>query len=257
MPARHHLSLDATPWETVRPGPGQPGVGQVHLWRARLEGAPHEVVAREPLLSAGELVRAARFHYARDRSAYVMARSTLRLLLGHYLGLHPGDLEFAYGPYGKPTLRHSFNSGLQFNLSHGGGYALLGFTGEGAIGVDLEPEDHAIEVTNLARRFFSPAESKQVLGLPTDQQVPAFFRTWARKEAFLKANGAGLSLPLEQFSVTVGLNEPVSLEHVGWDPQEADKWDLASCMVAEGLPAAVTLAGTIDDLRFYDFAKPD
>lgn len=217
-----------------------------------LRGSPSEVTDRERILSAAELERAARFHYASDRTAYVMARSALRLLLGRYLGLSPETLEFIYGPFGKPALASGFKTGLQFNLSHAGGYALLGFTTGANIGVDLEAEDDTIEIVPLTRRFFSPGESKQVLALPANEQVATFFRTWTRKEAFLKANGAGLSLPLEQFSVTVALQEPVSLERIDWAPNTVTDWAMASLEVAAGLPGAVVVKGDIRELVFYN-----
>ncbi len=204
------------------------------------------------MLSADELARAERFHYAKDRSEFIIARATLRWLLGKYLGRAPESLSFDYGTYGKPSLSATERDKLNFNLSHAGGYALVGITSGQTIGVDLEAENPGIEIERLTERFFSPAESRQVLALPVTDRVPAFFRTWTRKEAFLKAHGAGLNLPLEQFSVTVDLKEPVRVEQIGWAPEEARKWALASFMVAEGLPGAVVVAGQLDALCFYD-----
>lgn len=208
------------------------------------------------MLSSDELARAERFHYPKDRSAFVIARASLRWLLGNYLGCPPESLSFKYGTYGKPFLTGSERGKLNFNLSHAGGYALVGFTPGQPIGVDLEAEDPSIEIERLTERFFSPAESRQVLALPTADRVAAFFRTWTRKEAFLKAHGAGLNLPLSQFSVTVDLKEPVRVEQIGWAPEEAKNWAMASFMVREGLPGAIVVGGRLDALCFYGFALP-
>ncbi len=203
------------------------------------------------LISPPERARAIRFHYPRDSNRYLVARGVLRYLIGNYLNRPPRSLTFGYGPYGKPFLAEDHGSQLFFNLSHAGGYALYAFTTGQPVGVDLEKEDPNIGIEGLTRRFFSPSESSQVLALPDLERVPAFFRTWTRKEAFLKANGAGLSLPLDQFSVTVDINEPVKVARIDWAPEETSKWEAASFMVAEGLPGAVVVGKELRKTSFY------
>lgn len=217
-----------------------------------MTGSSMKVAEKEALLSPDEHRRAERFHYPKDRSAFINARASLRRLLGSYLHRPPEAISFDYGAYGKPSLPETEQTGLNFNLSHAGGYALIGFTTGQPIGVDLEAEDPSIEIERLTERFFSPEESRQVLALPAADRVPAFFRTWTRKEAFLKANGAGLSLPLEEFGVTVNLRKPVRIERIKWAPQEVNNWVLSSFMVTEGLPGAVVVGGRLEGLCFYD-----
>jgi len=255
MSARHyHLGLADTPWVTLSPGDiRQPRAGHLHLWRTPLLGREKDVATAKTFLSTAELARAARFHYARDHVAYVITRSTLRRILGRCLRRNPRTLEFVYGSFGKPALvTDDPSTTLQFNVAHAGGYALLGFTTGADLGVDLEPENDDLEIFRLIDRYFSPEETKQVMALPVADRVPAFFRTWTRKEAFIKANGAGLSLPLEQFGVSVGINEPTRLRRIDWAPDEVDQWALGSFMVAERLPGAAVTGGKLEQVCYYD-----
>lgn len=253
-PGNHrHLTLAETLWEAApTPWPAPPVVGEAHLWRIQLPGATPPLPEQEQLLAPDEFTRAGRFHYPKDRSAFITARASLRCLLGHYLRRKPEAISFGYGTHGKPFLAGPEPGGLSFNLSHAGGYALIGFTTGRSIGVDLEAEDPSINVERLAERFFSSHEYQKVLALPTAERVPAFFCAWTRKEAFLKAHGAGLGLPLQKFSVTVNQVEPVRIEWIDWAPEETNDWAMAAFMVAEGLPGALVVEGDLTTLRFYD-----
>src|SRR5258708_16468453 len=77
----------------------------VHVWRAWLDQRDDVVQRLEPLLSADERRRADRFHFAQHREHFIVSRGSLRTILGRYLNIDPGRLTFAYGPFGKPTLR--------------------------------------------------------------------------------------------------------------------------------------------------------
>jgi 4'-phosphopantetheinyl transferase len=203
------------------------------------------------LLSPEEKQRAAKFHYPEDRDHFINARGILRSLLGRYLNLPAGEINFSYAAYGKPDL--ATEGPLRFNISHAGGHGLFGFTSGAPIGVDLEKTDLSIEVERLASRFFSPTETTAVLALPPADQIAAFFRTWTRKEAFIKAHGEGFSLPLDQFTVTVALEEEVRIQRIGWAPETTGDWSLASFMVRRGLPGAVVLGEKLKEVCFFDW----
>lgn len=249
-----HRSLSATPWAPPASWPELPIAGQVHLWRLRLTTTEEQLFTFKSWLTAEEYERANRFYFVRDREKYVIGRARLRQLLGHYLDASPANIRLRYGKYGKPRLSPDQGGNLRFNLSHSGGHALYGFTSSGQIGVDLEVEDPDVEIARLASRFFSPDEAAQVLALPAEERAPAFFRVWTRKEAFLKAKGTGLGLPLDGFSVTVNSAQPVRLKAIDWSPAEVSHWALASFEVAPRVAGAVAVRGTIDDLAFYDLA---
>ena len=162
--------------------------GEIHLWTASLHAPDDCVAAMRALLSQDELDRAGRFHFEKDRTAFILARGFLRTMLGRYLG---GEVRFVYGSHGKPALDRA---GPSFNLSHTDGLAMLGLTLEGEIGVDVERIRPMEDREAIAERYFSPSEYGQVL---SDE---VFFQCWTRKEAYIKAVGGGLSIPLKSIN---------------------------------------------------------
>jgi 4'-phosphopantetheinyl transferase len=158
---------------------------EAHVWLADCE-----LVSGEwSLLSDDERERAMRFHFERDRRHFVAARSVLRRLISHYTGEGPERIRFRYTDRGKPSLDSVPE--LQFNVSHSHGQALFAFGCRGEIGVDIE-KVRPTPVEQLSKRFFSPAEHEAILKLPEDARGDVFFELWVRKEAYLKACGAGL-----------------------------------------------------------------
>ena len=91
----------------------------------------------------------------------------------------------------------------------------------------------------LAERFFSPRESAALRSLPSELRREAFFHCWTRKEAYIKANGKGLSLPLDQFDVTLRPGEPAALLATRHDPNEVRRWSMQNLLPAEGYVGAV------------------
>ena len=216
------------------------GPQQVHAWYVRLESLAVEPESWQSLLSFEECERASRFRFARDQRRFTVTRALLRALLGAYLGSEPEALVFHALEHGKPMLggRHRDNP-LNFNVSHSDGMALFGVTLDRAIGVDVERIRHDFEVVTIAKRFFSPAEQRDFLSLPTAEQHRAFFDCWTRKEAYVKALGDGLSHPLHQFDVSVIPGKPARLVATRPDPQEASRWTMAAPDVGAGYAAAI------------------
>jgi len=149
--------------------------------------------------------RASHFHFPIDRQRFVASRALLRTILGAYLIAGANDVSFSYSDKEKPSLRsvHA-DSGITFNVSHSGRIALYAFTRRREIGVDVEQVRRDFDVEAIARRFFSPREQRQLADFCNEERVDAFFRCWTRKEAYIKATGKGLSLPLAQFDVSLG-----------------------------------------------------
>ena len=218
------------------PGYARLAAGEVHVWSAFLDELPP---ARLAWLSADEKDRAARFYFEPDRNRFVAARALLRDLLGRYLGLDPAALVFGYGPRGKPSLA----GGLRFNVSHSGGLALLAFSEDRELGVDVEQERPVPEAESIAERYFSPGEGRELGRQPAAERPQAFFRCWTRKEAFIKATGDGLSRPLGDFEVTLAPGEPARLLRVEGDPEEAGRWWLEGLEPAAGFAAALAVRG--------------
>jgi len=206
------------------------------------------------VLSPDEQARANRFHFDKDRRHFIVARACLRKLLGQYLGIKPAELRFAYGDYGKPHLALDQPAIMKFNLAHAGGLAVYAFTRLGEIGVDLERIKPEFGGDDIARRFFSPAEVDSFDRLPADARALAFFNCWTRKEAFIKAKGLGLSLPLDQFDVTLAPDQEASLLRTRWDEGEAARWSLRALEIGVGYVGAVALEAHDWQLSCWDFA---
>jgi 4'-phosphopantetheinyl transferase len=159
--------------------------------------------------------------------------------LARYLGRSPQEVRFRYAVQGKPALEG--DSDLSFNVSHTDGLALMGFVKRRSIGVDLENLDRKIEVERLAERFFSDRERQALRTLRGDELQAAFFRCWTRKEAYIKAKGGGLSLPLHQFDVSIAASDREALLGTRPDPTEAGRWTVCDVPLGPRFSAAVTV----------------
>lgn len=236
----------------------QPALGarEVHVWRASLEQPGVIVENLRRLLSRDEQGRADRFHFEKDRSHFIVARAGLRRLLGRYLEIKPAELQFAYGDYGKPHLASAMvdqPAELKFNLAHAGGLAVYAFTTIGEIGVDLERVNPEFAGDAIARRFFSAAEVACLDRVPPHVRVLAFFNCWTRKEAFIKAKGLGLSLPLDQFDVTLTPGQTATILSTKWDECEAGRWSLRALDIGVGFVGAVALEAHDWQLTCWEF----
>lgn len=252
-----HGSAPAEP--TAFPWPPAPTIlapaeDEVHVWRASLEADSAKVQRLEHLLSSDERERADRFHFPRDRAAFVVARGTLRHLLGRYLDADPEQLRFSYTSYGKPSLHAPGGSAaLRFNLSHSGGLVLYAVSHGRELGIDVETIRTQVVEEPLAERFFAPGEVAALRSLPAGQQPEAFFACWTRKEAYIKAKGEGLSMPLESFEVSLLPGEPAALRRTEGDPDEAGRWSLVTLEMEPGYAAALAVQGHDWRLRCWEW----
>jgi 4'-phosphopantetheinyl transferase len=217
-------------------------MNEVHIWSILLDQAQTPTHFAK-LLNDDETARAARFYFERDTRRYTVGRATLRLILSHYTGLSPTALHFTYNPYGKPALVADQNPDcVEFNLSHTGDHALCAITHGHAVGVDLEAMK-PLDYLQMAGTVFSDCEQATLQRLPVDQQAVAFFNGWTRKEAYIKAHGQGLSMPLADFDVTLAPDEPARLLATRPDPDEVGRWSLFGWAAAADRIAALAVAG--------------
>ncbi|HEV3037565.1 MAG TPA: 4'-phosphopantetheinyl transferase superfamily protein [Candidatus Angelobacter sp.] len=231
--------------------------GEVHIWRVSL-AQPEPVVARcRELLPPAEIARANRFYFERDRRRFLVSHGMVRTVLGRYLALKPLELRFGEGPKGKPDLVPEQNPlGLTFNLSHSGEFALMGVASKLIMGIDIEVIRVDFGGQEIAERFFSPYEVATLLSLPQDQRAEAFFYCWTRKEAYIKAQGEGLSLPLDSFDVTFAPGTEPALLRVADHPNEVARWKLYDIDVGPGYKAALMIEGKQHHLRYFDWQGP-
>src|SRR6266516_1335507 len=232
---------------------------EVHIWRVALNESRDDSRSIELrcTLSPDECARADRFHFDRDRHHFIAARGSLRTILGAYLKKKPSELSFSYSNYGKPSLfGEPAANGLCFNLSHANELALIAVTRNRAIGVDIEFIRPEFASEEIAERFFSRPEVSALRALPADVQNEAFFNCWTRKEAYIKARGEGMSLPLNQFNVSLAPGSDAALLGNLRDAAEVSRWSLRELHPGTGYRAAIAVEGHSWELRcWHEVAK--
>jgi 4'-phosphopantetheinyl transferase len=122
------------------------------------------------------------------------------------------------------------------------------------VGVDIEQVRPEVAEERIPEQFFSPREVEVLRGLPAEQQVQGFFNCWTRKEAYVKAVGEGLSLPLDSFEVSLAPGEPAALLRTRPDPRDAERWVLSALRPGRGYAAALVVEGRPGPLRCWDWA---
>ncbi|MBB3081879.1 4'-phosphopantetheinyl transferase family protein [Geodermatophilus sabuli] len=202
MDARHLAELTAG-CPGGRIPPLVPGVGQV--WWARLDDARP---SHDALLSPADLERRARFTQPVDRQRCTVAAAVVRVVLGAHTGRHPASLEIdrscprCGGQDGKPRLLAAPD--LHFSVSHSGRWVTVAVVQERAVGVDVEQLGRvdAAELAWVADWILAPEERAELAWLPAARRADAFTTYWTRKEAVVKATGAGIGVPLHRLVVS-------------------------------------------------------
>lgn len=218
--------------------------GTVHIWHIDLKISPERASSCRSSLSNDECQRADRFHFERDTRRFVAAHAAMRTILAAYLGQDPKDVLLVSSHNGKPELGAGLSlSGLKFNLSHSGNFALLGVTLDSRIGVDIEFIKPEYSGDEIATRFFSAAEVRALGALVPEERLHAFFRCWTRKEAYIKALGDGLSHPLDCFDVALASGEPAQLLRVEGLPEELLRWKMYDLPFFSQYAAALVVEG--------------
>jgi 4'-phosphopantetheinyl transferase len=226
----------------------------VDVWRISLDVPMAKIAAYGQYLDEGEWNRANSFYFKRDKNHFIIAHGAVRILLGRYLDRVPEELRFALNPYGKPALQdENERRQLSFNLSHSQDYALLAVTCNREVGVDIEYIRPNLVDEQIAERFFSPREVGVLRSLEPDLQKEAFFVCWTRKEAFIKAKGQGLSIPLNSFDVSLSPDEPAELLQTREDPSEAGRWKLQALEPQPGYKGTVAAEGNTWNTRIWNW----
>jgi len=236
------------------PVPLSPGGDDVHVWRIPLDLPPPLLAGLAAVLSADERSRAARFRFDIHRTRFTAGRAALRHLLASYLRIRPGEVSFRYSAHGKPSLAGSAaGSGLRFNFSNAGGLALAAFVLDREVGVDVEEVKRVADFTAIAERFFSPAENEVLRALPPESRDAAFFTCWTRKEAYIKAVGEGLSIPLDSFDVTLAPGGPPRLLATRGEPGGEARWSLHALHPGPGFVGALAVEAPEPEVRCFDW----
>lgn len=218
----------------------------IHVWTIKIQGADRLEAQLEGFLAPEEERRANRLAFSHLRHAFVVVHGALRHLLSRYLDLCLTEVHISYGPYGKPALASLGD--LNFNLSHSGDLAAIAIARGCEIGIDIEAIRPKPDLLRVADSLFRLEEAAEIRSLPPNLRTQGFFHCWARKEACIKATGAGLSTPLNSFSVTVHPNFTAGPVILGRREFAQDQWrlhnlplapDYAGALVHSGSPRAI------------------
>ena len=239
------------------PGPErpEPKSDAIDVWRAELAVDSATLWRLENLLADDERARAARFVFEQDRNRYVAARGILRDVLGRYLQCPPQAIEFVYGVRGKPgVVSGEPRYPLRFNLSHSHGLALIGIGSGREIGIDIERMRPEFAGEEIAKRYFSAKEIAELSRLPEELRTEGFFLCWTRKEAYIKATGDGLHIPLDSFDVSLTPGKPAILSSV-----DASRWSIESfdpSLISDtSYAAAVVAQGQDWTVRYFEWKQ--
>ncbi len=187
------------------------------------------LAAYRDLLSPEERERHVRFVFERHRHQFLVARALVRSGLSRYAAIDPRDWTFENNRYGRPRISGPAGAPpLEFNLSHTEGMIALVVGRAGReFGVDVEDCERQGQTVEIADRFFSASESAALRSLPRERQRRRFFDYWTLKEAYIKARGMGLSLPLDQFSYHLDAGPAISISFGSGIPDDPAGWQFA------------------------------
>lgn len=205
---------------------------RIDLWLLRYDRVGDEaLLARlREMLDADERAQEPRYYFADDRKRYLLTRALVRATLSRYAPLAPTQWRFGANAYGRPHVdpaqQAQLAPGLRFNISHTHGLIALAVTQDREIGVDVEHVSHRAVSLGIAHRFFAADEVAALAQVAAERQQDRFFEYWTFKEAYIKARGMGLSLPLERFSFHYPCERSVRLSAQPDLDADAARWSL-------------------------------
>src|SRR5262249_35352268 len=208
----------------------------------------------ETLLSSDERERAARFYFEKDRSRFTVTRGSLRRILGSYLDCDPVAIRLSYNEFGKPQLAMPLETELRFNLSHTDGLAIIGISSGRELGVDVERVRPDAGFLEVAESFFSPTEFSNLLAFAPEVRPRAFLHCWVSKEAYLKARGTGLSIPLKSFDVSMDPDAPAALLR-SISPTDLSNWRLQTVSLGTDYVGAIATCNDCWSLSLRDWSN--
>jgi 4'-phosphopantetheinyl transferase len=218
---------------------GPEGSLRVEVCAVRLNAAPDLLELLWDLLNEEERQRAKLFKFAHLRDRFVQTHAALRIMASCRLGLEPRSLVVLAGPFGKPKIDRAAD--LEFNLSHSEGIAAFAFARGCQVGVDVERIREIRDFDAIVRQQFSAAERREFEEIEARFREQAFFNAWTRKEAYIKARGAGLSIPLDSFSVSLKPGATALTAAPAEDSQA--EWHMQDLQLEPGYAGAVVYSG--------------
>ena len=190
----------------------------VHVWTATPDAAADPQLEADllALLDEDERARLEKLRRAPDRKAFLVRRALLRIVLADQAGMSAVSLRYTTARAPEPSSgtaedrwgRLELAPGcstvpLRFSLSGCDGLVACAVRIEHEVGVDVEAHDVPRDTDAIARRMFSPSERAALEVAQGASRRELFYRHWTLKEAYAKARGLGLALPLASVSFSV------------------------------------------------------
>ncbi|MDO8793491.1 MAG: 4'-phosphopantetheinyl transferase superfamily protein [Vicinamibacterales bacterium] len=195
----------------------------VHVWHVapELVSDPGLIRSYAALMSTDERARHARFVFPADQHIYLVARALVRTTLSKYANVEPHAWTFRAGPHGRPEIAGPGGvPPLRFSLSHTAGLVALAVALQVDVGIDVEGINARASGLDIARHYFASSEAEDLEALPPERQGRAFLEYWTLKEAYIKATGLGLSMPLKSFAFQLADPPAIMFESGTSDPGE-------------------------------------
>lgn len=221
----------------------------VQVWWFALDDPGLDHDAAHSALAEDEAARARRMRKQGERDRWIVARATLRQILGSYVGIEPRLLRFSYGIAGKPDLSDQLGDRApHFSLSHAGSYALCAVARGCPVGVDVEVQSQ-FEHDDLARHRFTPQEVALLASLPAGERATWFVQLWTYKEAYVKARGLSLDAVLNGVVIMPSGTGTAAILRAQ-NELHPEQWTLRALPVKPGYCGAVAFASAACSIEF-------
>lgn len=248
----------------VSPAPAALGEGEAHLHVLRLDALAQtseaDLLRRYgALLSPEEDERRRRYLFEHSRRQHLLARVLLRGALSRYAAVDPRSWRFDANPHGRPFIAApALAAPLAFNLAHTDGLVVCLVARGAEAGVDVEYTLRPTEYAQIAGRFFSRLEAAALEALPPAAQRERFFAYWTLKEAYIKARGLGLAIPLDAFSFALD-GDGISIAFDARIDDEPGAWQFARLTLSSEHACAIAqrvVAGARAVVRQFEWTEP-
>ncbi|HLG80785.1 MAG TPA: 4'-phosphopantetheinyl transferase superfamily protein [Bradyrhizobium sp.] len=198
---------------------------ELYVGLTEAHGTDAALEACRTSLSSEEHDRAGRFVQARHQRLYILAHGLLRFALSNRLPtVAPADWTFVTDRHGRPFVGGPvLAKPVHFSLSHTEGCVACVISAREAVGVDVECMDRRGSLWDTAQHVFAATEIAALRGLPTGEFLDRFFDYWTLKEAYIKARGLGLRLPLDQFAMVLS-DDTIAISFTGDIDDDPKRW---------------------------------
>lgn len=178
------------------------------------------------LLDAEERERLSRYRFERDRRRFVISHALVRAALSEFADISPAAWRFRKNRSGRPEIENPLSLPLRFSLSHTRDLIACAVSRALEVGIDVEAVEDSNDVAALAERAFAPKELLVLNALPSGQRIDQFYAIWTLKEAYAKARGLGLSLPLDQAAFQIN-DRVIEMDFEGKLADQRSLWSFA------------------------------